>query len=242
MEWPQYITDRLVSSDNPNGTISNSDLELAGGLLHLEALAQCFDIRERTVLSKTDNLSALFWQRNGSTSSDKVPPHLLRLFGIHQRYHRYVPRHDYISGKSNHVADALSRDFLLSWNELLNSLSSVLPMQPTSCQIWTPSSLVSSSVISSLLKKRLSPESVLVAPKDTRPGGVSGDSPVMDWASTSMSKGSKTKLTSYTYSPSDYIVENLRPTAVPSSHDRLKITYGALHKHPRDWGTKGKKN
>ena len=39
LRWPQFIVDELVSSDNPNGTISNSDLELAGGLLHLEALA-----------------------------------------------------------------------------------------------------------------------------------------------------------------------------------------------------------
>jgi hypothetical protein len=30
--------------DNPNGTITNSDLELAGGLLHLEALTQAFNI------------------------------------------------------------------------------------------------------------------------------------------------------------------------------------------------------
>ena len=82
LRWPQFIIDQLVTSENPDGTISNSDLELAGGLLHLEALAQCFDIRERTVLSKTDNLNALFWQRKGATSSDKVPPHLLRLFGI----------------------------------------------------------------------------------------------------------------------------------------------------------------
>ena len=135
LQWPQYIVDELVSSDNPDGTISNSDLELAGGLLHLEALAQCFDIRERTVLSKTDNLNALFWQRKASTSSDKVPPHLLRLFGIHQRYHRYVPRHDYISGVSNPVADALSRDFFMSWKELLDSIATHLPVKPDSCQV-----------------------------------------------------------------------------------------------------------
>ena len=48
--------------DNPNGTITNSDLELAGGLLHLEALTQAFDITKRTVLSEGDNLSATFWE------------------------------------------------------------------------------------------------------------------------------------------------------------------------------------
>ena len=83
LKWPQHVIDRLVSDDNPDGDISNSDLELAGGLLHLEALAQTFDIRERTVLSKTDNLNSLFWQRKASATTDKVPAHLLRLFGFH---------------------------------------------------------------------------------------------------------------------------------------------------------------
>jgi hypothetical protein len=85
--------------DKPNGTITNSDLELAGGLLHLEALTQAFDITERTVLSKGDNLSTTFWERKGSTSSDKPPAYLLRLFRIRQHFHR--------SGASNHIADAL---------------------------------------------------------------------------------------------------------------------------------------
>ena len=58
----QHIVRRLVTDDNPQGTITNSDLELAGGLLHLDALTQCFDIRERTVLSKGDNLSTTFWE------------------------------------------------------------------------------------------------------------------------------------------------------------------------------------
>ena len=62
LKWSQdIIGDNLVIDSNPTGTSSNSDLKLAGGLLHLEALAQCFEIRERTVLSKTDNLATLFW-------------------------------------------------------------------------------------------------------------------------------------------------------------------------------------
>ena len=233
MEWPQFIIDKLVSSDNPTGTISNSDLELAGGLLHLEALAQCFDIWERTVLSKTDNLNALFWQRKASTSSDKVPPHLLRLFGIHQRYHRYVPRHDYLSGASNHVADALSRDFFLSWNELLNSLSPVLPS--SDCQIWDPSPEVSSSIIAALLKKRQQSASVLVAPKPAVEMTIREEGSTLTWAHQPLSKGRKTKLGSYTSSPHEYVLDNLRPSAISSSLDQLKIPYGAINRRPSNW-------
>ena len=43
LQWPQDIIDSLVTEDNPHGTISNSDLKLDGGLLHLEAIAQVFD-------------------------------------------------------------------------------------------------------------------------------------------------------------------------------------------------------
>eukprot|EP00804_Cyclotella_cryptica_P023818 CCRYP_011179-RA/>CCRYP_011179-RA protein AED:0.32 eAED:0.33 QI:0/0/0/1/0/0/2/0/551 len=79
-QWPDYIKQRLVTEVNPNGTITNSDLVLAGGLLHLEALTQAFDITERTVLSKGDNFGTTFWEQKGSTSSDKPPAYLLGLF------------------------------------------------------------------------------------------------------------------------------------------------------------------
>ncbi|KAL3822497.1 hypothetical protein ACHAXA_002515 [Cyclostephanos tholiformis] len=136
-EWPPHITSRLVTDTNPSGCITNSDLELAGGLLHLDALVQSFDIRERTVLSQGDNLSTTFWERKGSTSTASAPAYLLRLFGIHQHVHRYIPRFDYISGASNHVADSLSRNFHLPWPDLLSSLSAFLP-QSAGCQVSTP--------------------------------------------------------------------------------------------------------
>ncbi|KAL3808781.1 hypothetical protein ACHAXA_011404 [Cyclostephanos tholiformis] len=79
-EWPPHITARLVTDTNPSGCITNSDLELAGGLLHLNALVQAFDVRERTVLSQGDNLSTTFWERKGSTSTASAPAYLLRLF------------------------------------------------------------------------------------------------------------------------------------------------------------------
>ena len=85
-----------VSSDNPTGTITNSDLELTGGLLHLDCLAQTFDTREQTIVSKGDNLNTMFWEQIGSTTIDSAPAYLLQMFGIHQRFHRYVPCFDYL--------------------------------------------------------------------------------------------------------------------------------------------------
>ena len=234
-QWPQHIVDRLVTDDNPRGTITNSDLELAGGLLHLDALTQCFDIRERTVLSKGDNLSTTFWERKGSTTSDTPPAYLLRLFGIHQRIHRYIPRFDYISGSSNHIADALSRQFDKPWSHLINSLSAYIP-QNIGCQRWTPSKPIVSAVISALLKLPSCRESLQDAQQAPPQPGANGLSSPMTWASTPFSKPSKTKYHSYKSSPTEFISENLQPAATPSGLDRLKITYGTLARRSYMWG------
>jgi hypothetical protein len=118
------ITADLVSWTNPHGRITNSDLELAGSLLHHEAAAQCFDVRERTILSKTDNTPTLFWQRKGSTTSTGAPAYLLRAQALHQRHHRYIPRHDFIAGITNQMGDDASRLHNLSDDQFLTHFNS----------------------------------------------------------------------------------------------------------------------
>ena len=235
IKWPQYIIDRLVTSENPDGTISNSDLELAGGLLHLEALSQTFDIRERTVLSKTDNLNTLFWQRKGSATTEKVPAHLLRMFGIHQRFHRYVPRHDYLAGPSNPIADALSRDFEDSWQELFASLKPYLPEDSTP-QVWNPSPKFASAVIAALLKKRQPPSSFLIEPSNVTSSSSVSSATKLQWPSIPLSKPSKAKYEAYKKSDDEFKAEHLVPSAIPSGLDRLKVTYGSLKRRPLVWG------
>jgi hypothetical protein len=235
LEWPDYITRLLVSSDNPTGTITNSDLELAGGLIHLEALAQTFDTRERTIVSKGDNLNTTFWERKGSTTTNSPPAYLLRLFGIHQRFHRYVPRFDYLAGLSNHVADALSRDFHLSMPQVFSQLSPFLSQQ-RGYQVWTPPLDFVSAIISALLRKQSPRESLLVVPPPASGSGKSGSTSAMSWASTPFSKPSKTKFQSYKSSSTEFVSANLLPTEIKSGLDRLKITYGQLHRRSSQWG------
>ena len=115
-QWTKHIQDSLVNTDNPTGTITISDLELAVRILHLQAICQSYDVQERTLLSNTDNLATLFWKHKGSKTTDKCPHYLWRLFGIHQLYHRNIPRHDYQSAPSNTIVDDSSRLFQLSNN------------------------------------------------------------------------------------------------------------------------------
>ena len=234
LKWPQYIIDRLVTTANPNGTITNSDLELAGGLLHLEAISQCFDVRERTLLSKTDNLPSLFWQRKGNAKSD-VAAALLRLFGIHQRYHRYVPRHDYLAGPSNPLADDASRLFHLTTTQLLTHLQSLHP-QKHGYQLWTPSPGLVSAVISALLNRPSDMGSLLAEPAPPAPLGPYGKTTQLTWASTPFSKPSKIRYQSYKSSHNEFVPEHLQPMAIQSGLDRLKITYGSLPRRSSVWG------
>jgi len=163
------------------------------------------------------------------------PRILLQLFGIHQRFHCYVPHHDYLSGLSNPIADALSRDFHLTDSNSLISIKKLLP-QPNGYQVWTPSQKVISSVITALLRQRSDPESLLVVPKALKPHGNNGKNSSLSWPSTPFSKPSKTKYLSYKSSLTEFVPANLQPTAIPSGLDRLKITYGSLARRSSVWG------
>jgi hypothetical protein len=235
-QWPEEIHSRLVTETNPMGSISISDLELAGGLLHLDVLCQQYDIRERTILSKTDNLAALFWQRKGSTTSDKAPPYLLRLFGLHQRLHQYVPRHDYIPGNSNPMADDASRLFTLSNQQFLDHFNTIYPQE--SCfRLVTPTPSLVSAMISALLRKPYNVELLRAAMPAPTPTGEPGASTQLPWASTPFSKPSKTRYQSYKSSSYASDKESLLATEVQSSLERLRITYGALDKRSSCWAT-----
>ena len=61
MPFPKDILDSLVSWTNPQETINNSELELSGGVVHSDCVAQCFVLTERTTLLRTNNTAGLWW-------------------------------------------------------------------------------------------------------------------------------------------------------------------------------------
>ena len=77
MPSPKYIIDSLVSWTNPQGTVNNSELELAGGVVHSDYVAQCFVVKELTTMSHTDNTVGLLWQRKCLATCTSDPAHLL---------------------------------------------------------------------------------------------------------------------------------------------------------------------
>ena len=173
LPFEPVIRKNVVSSENPTGRVNNSELELLGGLLHKEAAAMCFDIKERTILGKTDNLATLFWERKGSVTSTALPAKLLCLQAMHQRVHRYVPRNDYIPGKENQMADDASRLVELSDVEFLTHFNNTYP-QPRPWRLWTPPVDFSSKMTSLLLKEKFDRECLFNEPMPPLVTGTDG--------------------------------------------------------------------
>lgn len=96
----------MVTSYNRAGTISISDLELAGTIAHKHILVDAFPaVAERPIWLAGDNRASLSWATKGSSTSTSARAYLLRLNALHQRTFRYVPQHDYIAGKANVMTD-----------------------------------------------------------------------------------------------------------------------------------------
>ncbi len=83
--FPDHIQKALVSTKNPTGTITNSDLELAGTIVHTDVIVQAVDCRERTLGTGCDNTPAVSWQRKGSVTTKGAAAYLLREASLHQR-------------------------------------------------------------------------------------------------------------------------------------------------------------
>ena len=78
MPFPKDIVDSLVIWTNPQGTVNNSEFELAGGIVHSECVAQYFGMTECTTLSCNSNMAGICWQRKGSAPCTSALAHLLQ--------------------------------------------------------------------------------------------------------------------------------------------------------------------
>jgi hypothetical protein len=147
------VQQRLVTKENPSGSITNSDLELMGQIAAQDLIVQLFDCRERTLALFTDNVSARAWQRKGSCTTLGPAAYLLRLLSLHQRHFRYRSTFDYLPGPLNVMADDVSRRWDLSDDLLLTHFNTAYPQtQPWQLLSLRPTML--SALITALSCKR----------------------------------------------------------------------------------------
>jgi hypothetical protein len=233
--FPSDVQKSLVSFANPQGNINNSELELVGGYLHDEVGAQCYDIRERTIKSGTDNLSTLYWSRKGSATTTSPTATILRQQALHQRYHRYLGLKDYFPGINNKMADDASRLFHLDDHEFLTYFNFHYP-QATPWRLFQIHQKTILSATSALRTKTSPMEWFLHAPKKPLPTGPSGRPTATNSAWILPYKTSKIPSLSSKSSPGDSELARSIPVNVAFEAGQWKVPYAALAKRSPAWG------
>lgn len=130
--WRQPFSSKvqqaLITAQNPHGSFSISDLELAALIAHKDIIASHHPVAERTIWMATDNRAELSWSDAGSATSTACSrAYLLRFNSLHQRVHRYVASHNHIPGKASVMADNASRLWHLTDAELLAHFATFYP-------------------------------------------------------------------------------------------------------------------
>ena len=104
--FPASIQSQLVSTDTPHGTVTNSDLELAGSIAHDDVLCQALPSTPHvSTCTFSDNTPAVAWKGKGSTSTTGPVAYLLQTAALHKQYHCYCNEMHYIPGPLNTMAD-----------------------------------------------------------------------------------------------------------------------------------------
>ena len=163
--WPKEIQARLVSFTNPRGTITNSDLEMAGHLLHwliLELIAP-ISLKHKCAGIFSDNTPTVSWAYKLSSTKSIVAGHLLRALAVRLHVHQASPLlTTHVAGEDNTMADSASRSsklpvfknsnkpFIITFNTLFP-----LPQNISWSEFHVPSKTLS-LVTSCLLGKQLS--------------------------------------------------------------------------------------
>lgn len=181
--FPSHIQARLITYDNPSGTITNSDLELAAQIAAQDILVQQRDCRERTITTFTDNVATRAWHRKGSRTTLGPAAYLLRLLSLHQRYYRYRATIDYLPGPLNVMADDASRLWHLSDDAFLSHFNSTYP-QPKPWTLSHPRPVLLSALTTALLCKHSELEWFHPEPNQETPTGFDGSAIATTWAST----------------------------------------------------------
>ena len=153
---------------------------------------------------------------------NKVLTHLLHLFGIHQRIPHYIPLHDYLTGPSNPVADALSQELDLAWGKLMGTLESHF-LSGLGYHILEISSKFAKVVLMALMQKHQSPECLIIEPSPTQkqaPGLVVDK---IEWLSIPTSKPPCVQYSTYKKANNGLLWEEYHAHRIPSGLDRFKV-------------------
>ena len=92
----QWMKDTLLTFNNPQGMITNSELELMGTVAHHDMIATHHSVIELTIGMAHNNCTTIIWNQKGSTSTVDPPACLLRLKSLHTHHHHHMLSHHFI--------------------------------------------------------------------------------------------------------------------------------------------------
>ena len=163
--WPASISEALITRDNPHGTLTINDLEMAGLLLHYLVLEQLVDMLHQHVAAWVDNTSTVSWATKLSSSKSVVGQRLVRALCLRLCANQSSPLAAWsIAGALNGMADLASRSFRktgpstynLTNSQFLVHFNSTYPLtQEASWRLFQLSNRVSSLVFSELQTEML---------------------------------------------------------------------------------------
>ena len=236
-EFPIAIQATLISDANRHGSVTNSDLELAGQIASQDILVHQRDCRERTLCTLTDNIPTRSWQRKGSTTTLGPAAYLLRLNALHQRHYRCLGLSDFIPGTANVMADDASRRWDLSDTALLAHFNSKYPQtMPWMLLQLRPAML--SALTMALQCKRSEPAQFLPEQDPKTLPGFDGATIVRSWASTPCSTMWATPSRSSKSLPNAGEQEKSLPATTLSSLAQWRQPYAPSARRWQAWGPK----
>ena len=191
--WPKEVQDNFVSSTNREGTISISDLECAGLLLHYLVLEHITPLRHKHVGAYCDNTPTVSWTAKMASKRSSIGGRLVRALALRQRMTRSSPLVAVsIAGVDNDMADVSSRSFKLKGNawgcatddDFLHLFNRLFPLPQKHCwQMFQLSTAISSRVISELTGKKLTLASWMRLPRSGGSIGAIGRNTRVCWES-----------------------------------------------------------
>jgi hypothetical protein len=161
LQWPRDITVAVVSDSNPDGALTNSDLEMAAVVLHLSTLELIAPtLRHKHIFVHSDNTPSVAWVTKMATKTAKsdAAHRLIRGLALRQRMLESAPVSiSHVAGTDNALADIASRPIpqLDDDAAFLTHFDSVFPLQNRYWQRASPLPAQLSNVILTLRGQRL---------------------------------------------------------------------------------------
>ena len=161
-QWPTDISASIVSDDNPDGTITNSDLEMAGLLMLWLVMEEVCEVENAHVALFSDNSPTVHWVKQLAAKHSTIAMQLVRALALRLQLAKASPLTPlHIAGVNNSLTDIPSRSFGsdAGWycktdEQLLTLFNSTFPLpNQGSWTVFHLSSEIATRVISILRMK-----------------------------------------------------------------------------------------